>query len=153
MKKTSKSEKVLLEEISQLANKLQQATRGLTIGELIKLVRIQLGMSQSVLSKRAMIPQSTISRVEGNEATPTLITLEKILDALSCDLVITPVLKEPINTIRSKQAKKRAHEKISYLKGTMNLENQEPNKKLIEELIKQEEEELLHGSSSKLWRK
>ncbi len=153
MKKPSKSEKILLEEISEFAKKLQQSTRGLTIGELIKLVRIQLGMSQSTLSKRACIPQSTVSRVEGSKKISTLATLAKILDALSCNLVITPVLKEPIDIIRSKQAKKRANEKISYLRGTMSLENQEPDEKLIKELIKEEEKELLHGSSSKLWEK
>jgi|SaaInlLV_10m_DNA_2_1039722.scaffolds.fasta_scaffold00107_6 transcriptional regulator with XRE-family HTH domain len=153
MKKTSKSEKILIEEISEFAKKLQRLTRGLTIGELIKLIRIQLGMSQDALSKRASVPQSTVSRVEGSEKTPTLATLAKILDALSCDLVIAPSLKDPIDIVRSKQAKKKANEKISYLRGTMNLENQEPDKKLIRELIKEEEGKLLHGSSSKLWKK
>jgi len=153
MKKASKSEKLLIEEISEFAKKLQQSIRGLTIGELIKLIRIQLGMSQDTLAKHACVPQSTISRVEGSEKTPTLVTLAKILDVLSCDLVITPLHKEPIDIIRSKQAKKKAHEKINYLRGTMNLENQEPDKKLIRELIKEEEEQLLHGSNSKLWKK
>ncbi len=109
-------------------------------------------MSQDALAKRACVPQSTVSRVEGSEKTPTLATLARILDALSCDLVITPLLKEPIDTIRGKQAKKKAHEKISYLRGTMNLENQEPDKKLIRELLKEEEEKLLHGPNSKLWK-
>lgn len=151
MKPLSPSEKLLIEEISQAAHNLQVAVRGLAIGELIKLIRTQLGMSQASLAQRAGVPQSTVSRVEKGQRDLSLSTLQKILIALSCDLVIAPVLHEPIENIRRKQAKKIAQKRVRYLKGTMNMEEQQPDDRFIEELLKQEENQLLQGPNVKLW--
>lgn len=41
-----------------------------------------------------------------------------------CELVVASVLKEPL------QAHKIAQKRVSYLKGTMNLEQQEPDGRL-----------------------
>ena len=151
MKSFSPSEKLLIEEITQAAQKTRVAVRGLTIGALIKSIRIQLGMSQKALAKRARVPQSTISRIEQEERDANLSTLIKILGAISCDLVIVPLLQDSIDTIRRKQARKTAEKQVRYLKGTMNLEDQQPDSRFIAELIKQEEERLLQGPNSKLW--
>lgn len=151
MKSFSPSEKLLIEEIMQAAQKTRVAVRGLTIGALIKSIRIQLGMSQKALAKRAGVPQSTISRIEQEERDANLSTLNKILGAISCDLVIVPLLQDSIEAIRRKQAKKMAESQVRYLKGTMNLEDQQPDSRFIAELIKQEEERLLQGPNSKLW--
>ncbi len=151
MKFLSPSEKLLIEEITQATQKTRVAIRGLTIGALIKSIRVQLGMSQKVLAKRARVPQSTISRIEQEERDANLSTLIKILGAISCDLVIAPLLKDSIDAIRRKQARKMAESHVRYLKGTMNLEDQQPDSRFIAELIKQEEERLLQGPNSKLW--
>lgn len=151
MKPYTTSEKFLIEEVSQAAKETKIAVRGLALGALIRLIRVQLGMSQKALAKRADIPQSTISRVEQEERDVNLSTLNKILGALSCDLVIVPLLKDSIEVIRRKQARKTAEKRMSYLKGTMNLEDQQPDSKFIAELIKQEEERLLQGPNTKLW--
>lgn len=151
MKAYSPSEKLLIEEIMQAAQKARVATRGLTIGALIRSIRTQLGMSQKALARRAGVPQSTISRIEQVERDANLATLNKILAAISCDLVIVPLLQDSIEAIRRKQAKKMAEKQVRYLKGTMNLEDQQPDAKFIEELIKQEEERLLQGPNAKLW--
>lgn len=151
MKSLSPSEKLLIEQISQAAQNLQAAVRGLAIGELIKLIRIQLGMSQASLARRAGIPQSTVSRVEKGQRDLSLSTLQKILIALSCDLVIAPVLQDSIENIRRKQAKKVAQKRVRYLKGTMNMEEQQPDDRFIEELLKQEEDQLLQGPNVRLW--
>ncbi|MBA2728168.1 MAG: helix-turn-helix domain-containing protein [Parachlamydiaceae bacterium] len=151
MKSYSSSEKLLIEEITQAAQKTRVAVRGLTIGTLIKSIRVQLGMSQKVLAKRAGVPQSTISRIEQEERDANLSTLNKILSAISCDLVIVPLLQDSINAIRRKQARKMAEKQVRYLKGTMNLEDQQPDSIFIAELIKQEEERLMQGPNSKLW--
>lgn len=58
---------------------------------------------------------------------------------------------EPIDVTRRKQARRVAENNVRYLRGTMSLEEQEPDKKLIQELIK-EEEELLRSPGNKLWR-
>ena len=77
--------------------------------------------------------------------------MNKILGAISCDLVIVPLLQDSIDAIRRKQARKMAEKQVRYLKGTMNLEDQQPDSRFIAELIKQEEERLLQGPNSKLW--
>lgn len=151
MKPFSPSEKLLIEEIMQAAQKTRIAVRGLTIGALIKSIRVQLGVSQKALAKRAGVPQSTISRIEQEKRDANLSTLNKILGAISCDLVIVPLLQDSIDTIRRKQARKIAEKQVGYLKGTMNLEDQQPDPRFIAELIKQEEERLLQGPNSKLW--
>jgi transcriptional regulator with XRE-family HTH domain len=151
MKSFSLSEKLLIEEIMQAAQKTRVAVRGLTIGALIKSIRVQLGMSQKALAKRAGVPQSTISRIEQEERDANLSTLNKILGAISCDLVIAPLLEDSIDNIRRKQARKMAEKQVGYLKGTMNLEDQQPDPRFIAELMKQEEERLLQGPNSKLW--
>ena len=151
MKSFSPSEKLLIEEIMQAAQKTRIAVKGLTIGALIKSIRVQLGMSQKALAKRAGVPQSTISRIEQEERDANLSTLNKILGAIACDLVIVPLLQDSIDAIRRKQARKMAEKQVRYLKGTMNLEDQQPDSRFIAELIKQEEERLMQGPNSKLW--
>lgn len=151
MKPYSPSEKLLIEEIMQAAQKTRIAARGLTIGALIKSIRVQLGMSQKALAKRARVPQSTVSRIEQEERDANLSTLNKILSAMSCDLVIVPLLQDSIDVIRRKQARKMAEKQVRYLKGTMNLEDQQPDSRFIAELIKQKEEQLMQGPNSKLW--
>lgn len=151
MNNRSKSEKLFLDEVSSSAEALQNATRGLSIGAFIKLIRTQLKMSQRALAKRAGVPQSTISKIEKDLKEPALPILNKICQALSSDLVIAPMLNTTLDDIRQKQANRVATKNIQYLKGTMNLEKQAPDKKLLDELIKQEEEELLRGSGAALW--
>ena len=150
IRKSSISEKLLLEEIMETAAKTKLALRGLSVGALIKKIRLQLGMSQQALAKRAHVPQSTVSRVEQERQDTSISTLSKLLKALSCDLVITPVLKEPIEVLKQKQAKKLAQKKIHYLKGTMNLEDQQPDALFIEALLQEEIHNLLQ-TPKKLW--
>ncbi|MGC1878534.1 MAG: helix-turn-helix domain-containing protein [Rhabdochlamydiaceae bacterium] len=151
MKSYPLSEKLLIEEVMQAAQKTRVAVRGLTIGALIKSIRLQLGMSQRALAKRARVPQSTVSRIEQGQRDVGISTLNKILSAISCDLVIVPLLRDSIDAIRRKQARKTAEKQIRYLKGTMNLEDQQPDARFIDELIKQEEEHLLQGPNARLW--
>ena len=152
MKKTFKSEKLLIGEISRAGERLFRLLRGLTIGQLIGMIRKQLGMSQKVLSSRAKVPQATLSRLERDKGDVQISTVRKILGALSCDLMIVPVMRESIDLQRRRQARRIAEKHIRYLKGTMNLEKQEPDTDFLNELMKQKEEEILH-SKTKLWEK
>jgi transcriptional regulator with XRE-family HTH domain len=143
------SEKLVIEELASLGENLRKALKGLAIGELVALIRRQLKMSQRVLAARAKIPQSTVSNLERLKKQPNIATLRKILDALFCDLMIVPVLRESVETILFKVAQKRAEKRVRYLLGSMNLEEQEPDSKLVREMVKKETQELLN--SSKLW--
>lgn len=151
MKQAFISEKLFLEEVRNAALQLQSVLKGLSIGTLIRSIRKQLGMSQRVLAKRSGIPQATISRIEQGQENVELSTLCRLLHSMSCDLVIAPLLRGSIETIRQEQAKKIAQRQVQYLTGTMNLEQQEPDPKFIESLMKQEIEKLLQGASSQLW--
>ncbi len=152
MTKFTFSERLLIEEVAESAKKTKESSKGLNIGPLIKMIRHQLGMSQIILSKRAGVPQSTISRIEKGDKDVNLSTLNKISHALSCGLLVLPMLVESIETIRRRQAHKQAKNHIRYLKGTMNLEKQEPDIKLIHALLREEENRLLQGPGSKLWK-
>ncbi|MFI0436087.1 MAG: helix-turn-helix domain-containing protein [Parachlamydiaceae bacterium] len=151
MKHQSSAEKILIQEVVDESKKLKLATRGLSIGSLIKLIRQHMGMSQKTLAKRAGVPQSTVSRIEQGQRDVSLSTLTKILDALSCDLVISPVLRESIEMSRRRQARKMAEKRIHYLKGTMNLEDQQPDAQFTQTLLLEEEARLLQGPDYKLW--
>lgn len=151
MKHQSSAEKILIKEVVDESKKLKLAMRGLSIGNLIKLIRQHMGMSQKALAKRAGVPQSTISRIEQGQRDSSLSTLTKILDALSCDLVISPVLRESIEMSRRRQARKMAEKRIHYLKGTMNLEDQQPDAQFTQTLLQEEETRLLQGPDYKLW--
>lgn len=96
MKRFSFSERLLIEEVRQAAEKAKKTSKGLLIGALIQMIRSQLGISQKILAKRACVPQSTISRIEKGKKDANLSTLNKILGALSCDLVVIPLMRESI---------------------------------------------------------
>lgn len=151
MSKRSISQRLLIEEVAHEANKLATTIRGLHIGELIKSVRNELGMSQQTLAKRAKVPQPTISKIEKGDSNITLSTLQKVCDALPCKLVIAPMLGEPVEAMRRKQARKVAKKLVGYLQGTMSLEDQEPDTRFLEALVNQEVENLLQGPSERLW--
>lgn len=145
------SEVVLIEEMMASSAGLKEAARGFSIGQMVKMIRTHLKMSQKALAARAGIPQPTISRIEQGKQNANLSTLKKMLDALSCDLVIAPLLRESIEGIRKKQAKKIAEKRVQYLAGTMNLEKQQPDSLFLKELLKKEMEQLLSGPGTNLW--
>jgi len=145
------SEKLLIKEITKIGEHLQWMLRDLSIGQIIEMFRKQLGMSQKDLSSRAKIPQPTLSRIEKNKQIPNIHTLRKIFEAMSCTLVLVPVLEVSIEEQRNRQAESIAKKNVRYLQGTMSLEAQEPDSEFVNELIKEEKEGLLR--SKKLWRK
>ncbi len=151
MENSKRSEKLLLEKIAYSAHDLERQQRGLEIGQLIALIRGQLRMSQEVLAKRANVLQSTISKIESGGQQANVNTLQKILNAMDCDLLITAVQRNSAETTRKNQAERKARKKVQYLKGTMSLEKQEPSQELLEELVDDEVKNLLNSKTSRLW--
>lgn len=149
MRKPKKSEKLFLEDIFVAAKILQHQQRSLEIGLLISLIREQLLMSQRSLAKRAEVPQSTISRIESGSLQPNMSTLLKIMGAMDCDLLITAIPRCGLETTKKNQAHVKAEKKIRYLRGTMSLEKQEPDQRLLKELI--DDEVKIQLTSSHLW--
>jgi len=153
MAKLKKSEKLFLEGIFLVGKALQKKLQGLSVGQLIPLIRSQLGMSQRTLAARAAIQQSSVVRIESGHFDPNISTLKKIVDAMECDLVVTIIPRTDLKTTREDQAKLKAEQKIRYLHGTMSLEKQAPNQNLLKELYDEEIKHLLDSSSSSLWDK
>lgn len=58
------------------------------LGDKLKRIRLQNGMTLARLSADAGVSKSMLSRVERNEATPTITTLQKMADALGVDLAL-----------------------------------------------------------------
>lgn len=141
-----KSEKLLLREIFQSTKNLQKKQRGIAIGNIIALIRSQLRMSQRSLAKRAKVPQSSISKIESGILNPNIATLNKIFNALSCKLILSAYPYEDLELLRKQQIRNVAEKKINYLIGTMAMEKQKPDTKLIQELIKEEENKLQSGN-------
>lgn len=152
MKNKKLSETLFIEELREISKRLHEATKNLPFGLLIKKIRLQMGMTQSELAKRAGVPQPTISRIEKGTSDTTISTLKKILAALSCDLVMAPFLHDSIDSLRKEQAHKVAKERVEYVMGTMNLEEQEPDPRYFGMLLKEEEDHLLREPRSKMWR-
>jgi hypothetical protein len=65
--------------------------------------------------------------------------------------MIVPCLRDSIENIRYQQAKKIAKKHVEYLKGTMNLEGQQPDPRFIDDLLKDEESYLLQNPKVNLW--
>jgi len=57
----------------------------MTIGDKIKSIRIQKGLTQEILAEKTSVSTRTIQRIENNEVDPRSYTLEKIADALQID--------------------------------------------------------------------
>ena len=151
MSKQLLSQSIIVKDVAEVASKLKEASRGINFGEQVKLIREQLGMSQRTLALRSNTPQPTISKVENGEINVGISILKRILHALSGELIMVPMLEDSIEEIRRKRAREKAVKEVSYLKGTMGLEDHGPDSEFIEKLIQQEADKLLHGPNYKLW--
>lgn len=69
-----------------------------TTGERLRAVRIQRGLSQSELAKRAGLAQSAISQFERGLDTPRLQTLSRLAVSLGISAVLLIPDSEPMNS-------------------------------------------------------
>lgn len=95
-------------------------------GGWIKSMREALRMSQGDLAYLAGVQQSTIHRLEASELNKKiqLDSLEKLADAMHCDLYYAFVPRQSLETIYQEQALRGAKEMEEQLVNTMALENQ-----------------------------
>lgn len=152
MKPPKKSEELLFDEISTTAKALKSTQRNLLPGQMLALYRKLLGMSQRDLAKRAKIPQASISGIESGRLQANVKSWEKIANALNADLLVTLVPRKGPELFRKEQAETIAKKKMEYLRGTMSLEKQEPDNKLLYKLLEDEVKSLLNFSNPQLWK-
>ena len=71
------------------------------VGSLIREARRSAGLTQSEHAARAGTSQATFSRYESGDATPTLVTLERLLAAAGANLVLSARVSSRRHDIRS----------------------------------------------------
>jgi len=118
----------------------------------IRAIRDALGMTTSQLAKKMGVAHTRIIAIEKSEILGNLKidTLERVAEALECQLVYALVPRKELETMAYEQAEKKAKALLKNAEHTMKLENQASEKNdnsELEALI----QELLKGSQSRLW--
>lgn len=115
----------------------------------IKAIRDALGMTTTQLAKKLGVKHPRILKIEKDELSLSLSTLEKVADALDCKLVYALVPKTSLEEMAYNQARKKAMRIMSEVTHNMALENQTPiyDKIELEDMI----QEFLYGSQARLW--
>jgi predicted DNA-binding mobile mystery protein A len=119
----------------------------------IRAIRDALGITGQYLADRVGISRPRVMAIEKDEVLGklTLNTLEKMAEALGCELVYALVPRQPLEKMVYEQARKKALQILSKTEHTMQLENQGSSKAEKEEQLKVLIDELLKGSPSNLW--
>jgi len=93
-------------------------------------------MSMDKAATRANINTSTWEKTEKREqkGTITIETLQKMADALCCDVRIVLIPREPLNQIIEKRAYMRADKEIQRLDETMSLEKQQNSPAFLQDM-------------------
>jgi predicted DNA-binding mobile mystery protein A len=95
-------------------------------GGWVRSIRTALGMTVKQLAQRADISQPSVSQLEKSEAAGRvrLDTLERIADALDCELVYALVPRQPLSDIVAERRRKVALQRYLRAAHSMALENQ-----------------------------
>lgn len=119
----------------------------------IREIRESLGMKRPTLAKRLFLDPSTIARLEQSEAkkTITLQSLERLAEALECDLSYVLVPRRPLSKILEERAKKVIKKEEEAIEHTMALEGQGVVKKkgVVRQAI--EIAILIESNDKRLW--
>jgi predicted DNA-binding mobile mystery protein A len=121
-------------------------------GDWVRIVRNALRMSQADLARRAHISQGHLAEIETGKRDPRIGTLKKIFDAMSCDVVIEPRPRKPLDEVLRGKARSVALKRLKQSMGTMALENQAPGRDVFNALLEQKTDEILNRKSERVWR-
>lgn len=117
-------------------------------------IRKTLGMTTAQLASRLGVTQQSIVNFERNEASGaiTLQSLKRVAAALDCKVIYAVVPPKPLAAQREARALAVADKIVRPVTHTMKLEAQGVSKRETNRQRKALAEELLRGSSRKLWR-
>lgn len=125
-----------------------------SLGEQIKGLRKDLGMTQAQLGERSGLSQSMVADIESgkrrNLTTPTIVKLAK---GLNCHYVSQLIPVKDIQMILDEQSSAVARKIISTSSGSMAIEMQLPSHEAIEKQIIELKKEILKKDRSALWQK
>jgi transcriptional regulator with XRE-family HTH domain len=146
MKPPSPAEKAFVDKLLEVSKSLSDQVGPIEVGEIVKLLRTRLRMTQAILARRAGVPQSYVANVETSHITPTFKSLRKLLTALECDLALYPVPRGSLDDVVEKKAHSAALKNLYQ-------ESQElpTSDKSFDDLVKEEKERLLSSGSAHIW--
>lgn len=109
-------------------------------------------MSMDKAATRANINTSTWEKTEKREqkGTVTIETLEKMADALDCDVRVVLISREPLYQMLEKQAYIKADKEIQRLDETMSLEKQQNSPAFLEDMRNKLAQEYINNPKG-LW--
>lgn len=115
----------------------------------VKAIREALGLTTTQLAKKLGVKQPRVFKIEKEESSLSLNSLQEVADALGCKLVYALVPKTSLEEMAYNQARKKAIKIMSEVTHNMALENQTP----IYDKIEQEDmiQDFLNGSQARLW--
>ena len=140
-----------LKRITKYAANAPEGLESLTCSTLVRMVRDKLFMTQAQLARRTGLPQSHIAKIEKGKMKPRLDTLEKILKALHCNLLLVPKPVQDLDALIHERIGQTAKKKVESVAGTMRLEDQLPSQNILTKMVNQERLKLTRSPSSKIW--
>jgi HTH-type transcriptional regulator/antitoxin HipB len=87
----------------------ERSRRAYELGRQVRDLRLERGLSQAALGRRAGTSQQAIARIENGGVMPTLDSLERIGAALGAELVIS--FETPTNTTSAGLGRRAAHQR------------------------------------------
>jgi len=141
----------MVERLVSYGKKVPAATGELAPHIVIRNIRNALHMTQAQLARRAEMPQSHLAKIERGKVDVQLSTLRRILRALNCEAVFIPKFHRVPQEALRERIRDVARRKVEHVTGSMALERQRPDQRMIRALIRSEEERLLARPSSEVW--
>jgi predicted DNA-binding mobile mystery protein A len=138
--------------LSQLQPEPKGKLTDRSYAEWIRTLRSYLRMTQRELAKRANISQPHLAAIESGRIDPQIGTLRRIYEGLSCDLVLEPRPRKPIEEMLRGQARSLALKRLKHTMGTMALENQAPGEEVFRQLLEKRTDEILKNDRERIWR-
>lgn len=145
------SEKKFADKMLKAGKKLPKDMLFHAPGELVKLFRKRLRMTQQQLAHKCRLPQSYIAKLESGKARPSWNTLTKIFKVLGCSITLMLIPEFDLDFLLEAQAYMAAAKRVKYVAGTMTLEEQAPSQKSLKEMVKEEQKRLLDSGTSRIW--
>ena len=122
--------------------RLDQRLVGLDLGQRpprgwVRAIREALGMTTAELGQRMGVTQSRVSQIERSEELGSirLDTLERVAQALNCQVHYVFVPNEPLEEMVQRQARLRAQAEVDAVTHTMALEDQVPEPGVLDSLV------------------
>jgi transcriptional regulator with XRE-family HTH domain len=146
------TDKQNLASLTKTAKTAPAWVHGLHPGELIRIVRQYLHMTQTQLARRSGVPQAKIARIESQQIDFRWSTLQRLLKALNADVLLLANPEIPWDDWLHERALQAAKRNVNRVLGTSALEAQQPSEDTRQAMVQKEKERLLQKrSSAELW--